>query len=102
MPPPATYVMSTQATGPRHDRRPAGVIHAAPTTHPPVHTTYCGQADGLFWFGHVDFREVGDLAGERCPDCLAALAALAPPAVPAGLAPPAVPAAAIRPDPRSP
>lgn len=73
MPPPTTYVMSTEATGPRDDRRPAGVIHAAPTTHPPVHTTYCGQAEGLFWFGHVDFHDldVGAGTGRRCAACVA-------------------------------
>lgn len=71
MPPPAVYVMSTEATGPRGDRRPAGVIHAAPTTHPPVHRTFCGQSHGLFWFGHVDFRAI---EGVRCAACVAAVA----------------------------
>jgi hypothetical protein len=96
MPPPTTYVMSTEATGPRDHRRPAGVIHAAPTTHPPVHTTYCGQSGGLFWFGHVDFHAVeaaavidrddgdGEGEGERCPRCVAALAALGVPDPAAG------------------
>lgn len=81
MPPPATYVMSTEATGPRDDRRPAGVIHAAPATHPPVHTTYCGQANGLFWFGHVDFHALDARAadGRRCAGCVAALAAAGAP-----------------------
>ena len=78
MPPPTTYVMSTEATGPRDDRRPAGIIHAAPTTHPPVHTTYCGRSGGLFWFGHVDFHAVSG-EGERCARCVAALKALAAP-----------------------
>lgn len=66
--------MSTDATGPRGDRRPAGVIHAAPATHPPVNTTFCGQAHGLFWFGHVDFWAETEPAG-RCPACLDAIAA---------------------------
>ena len=64
--------MSTGATGPRDDRRPAGTIHAAPSTHPPVHTTFCGRSEGLFWFGHVDFHEV---EGDRCPTCVEAAAA---------------------------
>ena len=44
MAPPTIHVMSTEATGPRDDRRPAGEIHAAPSTHPPVHTTFCGRS----------------------------------------------------------
>lgn len=73
MPPPPVFVMSTEATGPRSDRQPAGVIHAAPTTHPPVNTTFCGQANGLFWFGHVDFWADTDPTS-RCPACLDAIA----------------------------
>lgn len=86
MPPPTTYVMSTEATGPRDHRQPAGVIHAAPTTHPPVHTTYCGRSGGLFWFGHVDFHAVDPVDGEgqRCPRCVDALATLGVPDPAAG------------------
>ena len=73
MPPPSIYVMSTAATGPRDDRRPAGVVHAAPSTHPPSHTTFCGGSHGLYWFGHVDFRTV---TGDRCPACVSAVAAV--------------------------
>jgi hypothetical protein len=71
VPPPAVYVMSTEATSPRSDRQPAGVIHAAPTAYPPIHRTFCGRSHGLFWFGHVDFHTV---AGDRCPSCVAAVA----------------------------
>jgi hypothetical protein len=70
MPPPAIFVMSTEATGPRHDRRPAGVLHAAPSTHPPTNTTFCGQANGLYWFGGVAFAGV---AGTKCAACLEAV-----------------------------
>jgi hypothetical protein len=73
MPPPTIYVMSTEATGPRDDRRPAGLIHAAPSTYPPSHTTFCGGSHGLFWFGHVDFRTV--TAG-RCAECITAVDAI--------------------------
>ena len=69
MTPPTIYVMSTEATGPRDDRRPAGDIHAAPSTHPPVHTTFCGRSGGLYWFGHVDFWSLGSEG--RCEECLA-------------------------------
>lgn len=67
MPPPVIYVMSTGATGPRHDRRPAGTLHAAPSTHPPTHTTFCGLSHGLYWFGGVDF---GGAEGTKCSTCV--------------------------------
>jgi hypothetical protein len=65
--------MSTAATGPRDHRLPAGTVHAAPSTHPPSHTTFCGGSEGLFWFGHVDFRTAD---GHLCPGCVAAVAAI--------------------------
>jgi hypothetical protein len=69
MPPPTIFVMSTGATGPRDDRQPTGVVHAAPSTHPPVNTTFCGIAGGLYWFGHVDYWTV--TTGLRCEECIA-------------------------------
>ena len=69
MSPPTIYVMCTAATGPSGERRPAGVIHAAPQTHPPVNTSFCGQSGGLYWFGHLDFWTV--TTGTRCEDCIA-------------------------------
>src|SRR5215207_3049294 len=71
MPPPTIYVMSTEATGPRDDRRPVGVLHAAPDTHPPVHMTFCGRSEGLYWFGHVDVWTVA--SDSRCKACVTAI-----------------------------
>jgi len=70
-----TFVMCTQATGPWEARRPAGVLHAAPSGLAPAHTTFCGRSVGLFWFGHVDWH--GDVAGERCAVCVRRAAATA-------------------------
>ncbi|HEX8803002.1 MAG TPA: hypothetical protein VF743_02375 [Acidimicrobiales bacterium] len=71
MPPPRIFVMSSQAVGPRDDRRPAGLIHAARTAMPPRNRSFCGLVS-LFWFGDTDFETV---EGERCPTCVAHLAA---------------------------
>jgi hypothetical protein len=87
---PATFVMCTAASGPWDDRRPAGVLHAAPDTASTAHTTYCGRSVGLFWFTHVDWH--ADLAGERCEVCRRHVAGIArrrpgpPPAARAGVA----------------
>jgi hypothetical protein len=70
-----TYVMCTTATGPWDDRRPGGVLHAAPSGLAPAHTTFCGRSTGLFWFGDVDWHD--ELTGERCAVCVRRAAATA-------------------------
>ncbi len=64
------HVRSSDATGPKGARRPAGVLHAY-DNNPNHHTTACGlSSHGLYWFGRIPFDPT--LHG-ACRACIEAL-----------------------------
>lgn len=75
---PHIFVMSTHSVGPREARRPAGILHGAPHTMPPVNQTLCGLRE-LYWFGEIDFQVV---EGDKCPTCVERIAGVPGPAGP--------------------